>query len=181
MKSKEFTFRKPVLCVPASMAIAGIFIAWVVATFSAPRVSDLSGALIFSTFMYFFWLVGWHSAVRIDGTGVRVDNFLVRHYIPWGELADIAVGSGLEFRLRDGGKVFSLMYGGSIIGHVLGYKYTRRVVARMCAAQQEMLSNVHDETREPLAYNSRYYVAPWPPVVILAATELIAVLALATR
>jgi hypothetical protein len=181
MRKRELRFRKMALCVSGSLACAGSFIAFGVIAFSYPRASDIVGALIFSVFAYFFWLVAWQSAVRIDGVGIRVDNFLVRHYIPWGELADIAVGKGLEFRLRSGEKVYSLMFGGSIIGQAMGYGYTRRVASRMQAARQEILSEDRTESSEPLLYNSRFYMAPWPPVVILAATEIIAVLALATK
>lgn len=180
MKHKEITFRKMVMTVPAVFAGAGMYTALVVGAFSNPMGSDFIGAVIISAFIYFFWLIGWHSAVRLDAVGVRVDNFIVRHLIPWEELADIAVGSGLEFRLRNGGKVRSLMYGGSLIGMILGYKYTRRVAARMRTATAEMAAAA-PKAREPLAYQSRYYVSPWPPLAILAATEVVAVLALTTR
>lgn len=181
MKRREVRFRKVGLCVAASLAGAAMLVVWMVAAFSNPGLSDMPGAVIFSVFIYFFWLVGWQSAVRMDSVGIRVDNFLVRHYIPWGELADIVVGNGLEFRLRNGDKVHSLMYGGSIIGQAMGYSYTRGVASRMQAARQEMLPEACGESSEPVAYHSRFYMAPWPPMVILAVTELIAVLALATK
>jgi hypothetical protein len=181
MRKREFRFRKMALCVPGSIACAGSFIVFGVIAFSYPRASDIAGAVIFSVFAYFFWLVGWQSAVRMDSVGVKVDNFLVRHYIPWWELADIAVGSGLEFRLRNGDRIHSLMYGESIIGQAMGYGYTHRVASRMQAVRQEMLSEARSESSGPLMYNSRFYMAPWPPVVILAASELIAVLALVTK
>ncbi len=73
------------------------------------------------------------------------------------------------------------MYGGSIIGRILGYKYTRGVAARMRAVRQAMLPEDGAEVREVPEYNSRFYVTPWPPVAILAVTELVAVLALTTR
>lgn len=177
MRTREIVFRKMAICVPATLAGIGVYATFVAAAFSNPNTSDVLGAFIMSAFVYFFWLVGWHSAVRIDVIGIRVDNFLVRHCIPWEELVDIAVGNGVEFRLRDGEKVFSLMYGGSLMGKILGYKHTRRVAVRMCAARQEMLTMVR-EAREPLTYSSRFHVSPWPPLVIFAAMELIAVLAL---
>lgn len=133
-----------------------------------------------SAFIYFFWLIGWHSAVRLDPAGVRVDNIVVRHFIPWEELSDIAVGSGLEFRLRNGSKVQSLMYGGSLIGMILGYRYTRKVAAKMLTASAEMVAAA-PAVPGPLVYRSRFYVSAWPPLVILAATEIVAVLALTIR
>jgi len=181
MKKREYTFRKGALCVTASLACIGVFIAFTIGAVSDANGSFIFGAFVLSLFMYFFWLLGWQSAVRIDSYGVRVDNLLFRHYIPWGDLADIGVGGGLEFRLCNGGKVFSLMYGGSIIGQVLGDRYTKRVAARMRAACQDVSAKADAEVGEPLAYNSRFYMEPWPPVVILVAMELVAVLGLVTR
>lgn len=180
MKRKEITFRKMAMAVPAALAGTGTYALFTVGVFSDPMGSDFFGAVIISAFIYFFWLVGWHSAVRLGPDGVRVDNFLVHHFIPWGELADISVGRGLEFRLYNGRIVRSLMYGGSLIGAILGYKRTRRIAIRMRTVSTEMAATAL-QTREPLAYHVRYRIPPWPLLVILMATELAAVLAMATR
>ena len=180
MKQKEIAFRKMVMTVPAVLAGTGTYIAFAVGAFSNPMIADVPGAFIFDAFIYFFWLIGWHSAVRLGPDGVRVDNFAVRHFIPWEELSDITVGSGLEFRLRNGGKVQSLMYGGSLIGMILGYRNTRKVAAKMRKASAEMIAAAPAAPRPP-ACSSRFCVSPWPPLAILAATEIVAVLALTLR
>src|SRR5258708_34153952 len=106
------TFRKAALSVFASAGIA-VAVA-VMAAMVANDVQDLfAGAIVVSLFAYLFWLVGWHSAVRLSRNGVSVDNLLLRHVIPWDELAEIGVGNGLVFRLRDGTRIGSVMYGGS--------------------------------------------------------------------
>jgi hypothetical protein len=99
---------------------------------------SLTGTIGFAAFVYFFWLLGWHSAVRLGRRGMVVDNLLVRHMIPWDSLEFIGVGSGLIIRLRDGTTVGSLMYGGSLLGQLLGYRYTRKVAAKMNAAREEL-------------------------------------------
>jgi hypothetical protein len=180
MKQKGIAFRKMVITEPAVLAGTGTYIAFAVAAFSNPLISDVPGAFIFGAFIYFFWLVGWNSAMRLGPAGVRVDNIVVRTFIPWEELSDIAVGSGLEFRLRDGGKVQSLIYGGSLIGMILGYRYTRKVAEKIRAVSAEMIAAA-PALPGPPAYSSRFYVSAWPPLVILAATEVVAVLALTTK
>jgi hypothetical protein len=141
MKQKEIAFRKMVITVPAVLAGTGTFIAFAAIAFTHGNGSDFFGAVIISGFIYFFWLAGWHSAVRLGPAGVQVDNIAVRTFIPWEELSDIAVGSGLEFRLRDGGRVQSLMYGGgSLVGVTLGYRYTRKVAEKIRAVSAEMIA-----------------------------------------
>ncbi|HEX4832071.1 MAG TPA: PH domain-containing protein [Trebonia sp.] len=139
-----------------------------------------------------FWLLGWQSAVRIDGSGVTVDNFLVRQYVPWPDLVGIRAGNGLRFIVRDQADVGSLMYGGSLLGLITGDKYTRAVAVRMRAAQATLLSESESES-EPGAgagagnagressYRCYLHVPWWPLAVILAANEAVAVVALALR
>jgi hypothetical protein len=171
------TFRKPALSVFAS---AGIAVAVsVMAAMVANDVQDLfAGAIVVSLFAYLFWLVGWHSTVRLGRDGVIVDNLLVRHVIPWGQLAEIGVGNGLVFRLRDGTRVGSVMYDGSVIGALLGYRYTRGVAARMNAARDKVL----EEPSPPSALDGGYRrvagFSAWPPLAILAVMEAIASLSL---
>jgi hypothetical protein len=142
------------------------------------RVNDLfAGAFFFSLFVYFFWLLGWHSAVRLDRERLIVDNLLVRHVIPWGELSEIGVGNGLFFRLRDGRQIGSIMYGGSVIGALLRYRYTRQVAARMRAARDGLLAGA-SELPPSDGYVQRISFSPWPPLLILALMEAIASLSL---
>ena len=56
--------------------------------------SDFVGAVIISAFIYFFWLIGWQSSVRVVDAGVIVDNLFIRHFIPWGDLSELKVEMG---------------------------------------------------------------------------------------
>jgi hypothetical protein len=138
------------------------------------------GAVIISLLVYPLWLLGWHSAVRMDGDGVIVDNLLIRHVIPWQELSEIKVGYGLVFLLRDGRKFGSIMYGGSVIGAFLGYRYTSRVADRMRAARQELQAR---SAKLPASaeYARRIGFSPWPPLALLASLEALATLSWLAR
>jgi hypothetical protein len=167
-------FRKPALSWFALVGAGIVIFSELVADFKPVR-DMFWGAPIPAAFLYLFWLVGWHSKVFMDRVGVLVDNLLVRHVIPWSALAEIGVSYGLFFRLRDGREIGSIMYGGSVIGSLLGYKYTRAVAARMRAAQDELAG-----TAEPTAgsYVRRSGFSPWPPLACLVIMEAIASLSL---
>ena len=112
---------------------------------------------------------------------VVVDNLVVRNTIPWPALRDIQAAGGLTFRLHDGTTVGCLMYGGSLAGALTGYPYLRRVAARMRQAQAELSPEVAEPPPGQTASLGRWHVSPWPPLLILATLELIAVLALLIR
>lgn len=174
------TFRKPALSVFATAALAIPVIGMAVAV--AKDVQDLwAAAIIFSLFAYLFWLVGWHSAVRLGRDGVIVDNLLVRHVIPWEELAEIGVAGGLVFRLRDGQRIGSVMFGGSVIGEILGYRYTRSVAARMNAERDDILAHRGEDHRTGNGYRRLAGFSVWPPLAILAVMEAIASLSLLAK
>jgi hypothetical protein len=176
MIPEERTFRKWALTAFAGAGFAlaaGIMFAVVIS-----HARDLFyGAPFIALFAYGFWLLGWHSAVRLDRERLIVDNLLVRHVIPWGELSEIGVGNGLFFRLRDGRQIGSIMYGGSVIGALLRYRYTRQVAARMRAARDELLAGA-SELPPSDGYIQRISFSPWPPLLILALMEAIASLSL---
>lgn len=177
-RTSAVTFRKPALSVFASVGIAVTVL--VMTLMAVKGVRDLfTAAIIVSLFAYLCWLVGWHSAVRLRPDGVVIDNLLVRHEIPWYELSEIGVRNGLVLRLRDGERIGSVMYGGSVIGALLGYRYTQGVAARMSAARAQILGG------SPLrpdggAYHRGIGFSPWPPLLILAVMEAIAALSLLT-
>jgi hypothetical protein len=178
--AKAITFRKPALSVFASadLAVAVTVMAVVV----AKHARDLfTGAIVVSLFAYLFWLVGWHSAVRLVRNGVIVDNLLVRHVIPWGELEEIRIGHGLVFRLRDGQQIGSVMYGGSVIGAILGYRYTRKVAARMNAAWDGTRAGSPELAAPGDSYRRVSGFSAWPPLVILAVMEAIVSLSLLVK
>lgn len=56
---------------------------------------------------------------------------MVRHIISWGEAAEFDVGNGLYLKVKDGTQVSSFAYGGSLLGNVTRYRYTRRIRATM--------------------------------------------------
>lgn len=110
-----------------------------------------------------------------------VDNLTVRHAIPWSALEAIEASGGIRFRLRDGTSVASLMYGGSFAGALSGYPYLRRVAARMSTTQAELSPGEPGTLPGHAGARDSWYVSPWPPLLIVSALELVAVLALLTR
>jgi hypothetical protein len=176
----EVTFRKPALEAFASVGGLILLGSYMAAALIPKRnFGVFLGAVIFAAFIYVIWLIGFHSAVRFYRDAAIIDNLLARHVIPWEELAAIGVVSGLVFKLRDGRKVSSVMFGGSVMGALLRYRYTREVAARMNSARTEIAANSSPATGD------KYYVtagfSAWPPVIILALVEAIAVLAYITR
>jgi hypothetical protein len=181
MERKAVAYRKPWFAAIGILGVAGPVGAFAVICLTHPNGSDPFGAVIMSAFAWFFWLIGWHSAVRMDTVGVVVDNLLVRNTIPWPALENIQVSSGLTFRLRDGTSVGCLMYGGSLAGQLTRYPYLRQVAARMRSTQTELSVAVTDTPSNLTASLGRWHVSPWPPLLILATSELIAVIALLAR
>lgn len=174
---KAMVFRKRSLSLFALGGAVGMAIVWGVAASVSHGGGTFVAALIFAAGDYVLWLLGGHSAVRLGRDGVIVDNLLVRHVIPWGELAEIYVDNGLVFRLRDGQRIGSIMYGGSVLGAVLGYRGTRRVAARMDAARQEMPAGSAAASPES-GYRRVLGFSPWPPLLILVIMEAITSLSL---
>lgn len=181
MARKAVAYRKPWFTAVAVLGVAGPAGGFTGIALSHPNASNPLGAVIFSLFAWFFWLIGWHSAVRMDAAGVVIDNLLVRNTIPWPALRDIQVAGGLTFRLRDGTAVGCLMYGGSLAGVLTGSPCLRRVAARMRETQAELSPEVAEPPPGLTASLGRWHVSPWPPLLILAALELIAVLTLLIR
>ena len=173
------TFHKWALTAFATAGIAFAVISMTVLAFHNVR-NLFPGAAVLSLFPYLFWLVGWHSAVRLSRDGVTVDNLLVRHVIPWDQLSEIGIGDGLVFKLRDGRKIGSIMYGGSLIGALLGYRNTRKAAARMRTAREHMLAGVQ-EPPSAMSYHRKIAFSPWPPLAIVAAMEAITALPLLAR
>ncbi|MGH3250407.1 MAG: hypothetical protein ACRDOI_29960 [Trebonia sp.] len=178
MARKAVAYRKPWFAAVAVLGVAGTAGGFADIALSDPNGSDPFWAVIFSLFAWFFWLIGWHSAVRMDAAGAVVDNLLVRNTIPWPALQEIQATGGLIFRLRDGATVGCLMYGDSLAGVLTGYPYLREVAARMRRTQAELSPAVAETPPDLIASLGRWHVSPWPPLLILATLELVAVLAL---
>lgn len=126
------------------------------------------------------WLLG-NSAVRVCNEAVIIDNLLIRHAIPWSEIEDINVDYGIKFMLRDGRKIGSIMYGGSVIGQLTGYRYAQRAIARMSAVRSSLPGAAGGAKPVPADYSRRLNFNPWPPLIILTLLEGIGALSLLTR
>jgi len=111
---------------------------------------------------------------------VTVDNFLLRHVIPWADLAEINVGNGLVFRLRDGRKVGSVSYGGSVGGALAGYPRIKRAAARMQAARAQFQAGSPEQPTAAGHYR-RIEFSPRALLCIVAVFEAIALLSLLIR
>lgn len=171
LQRQEFVFRKTYLSV-LSLTGAAVFLAvFIVGVLSSPNASDMFGAVVISFFIYILWLLGWRSAVRLNKSGITIDNFLVRHVIPWADLSQIGVENGLQFRLRDGQSVGSLVYGGALIGQLLGYKYTQRVADKMESIRNQLATGARDISSDCRGYSHKFHVALLEPLAILVILE----------
>ena len=137
-------------------------------------------AVIFAVFSYIVWVLGCHSAVRMDGSGVIVDDVLIRYVIPWAELRRIEVAGGLVIEVRGGPYIRTMMFGGSLYGVVARYRAQRKVAARMNAARERI------EASQPAPDPSARYAraisfSPWPLLAILAVMEAVAATGLLAR
>jgi hypothetical protein len=137
-------------------------------------------AVLIAAVSYFVWVLGCHSAVRMDGSGVIVDDVLIRYVIPWADLRRIEVAGGLVIEVRGGPYIRTMMFGGSLYGVVTRYRAQRKVAARMNAARERI------ETSQPAPDPSARYArvigfSPWPPLAILAVMEAVAAVGVLTR
>lgn len=173
--NSEVVFRKPLIYGAAAICVAGCFVFFIVAAISNPNRSTFFGALIISAFIYFFWLVGWQSSVRVVGAGVIVDNLFSRNSIPWRDVSEIKGGNGLLIVTRSGERIGSLMYGGSIIGMFTGSRQSRAVASKIKSAQaRAVAAGGPDDDFGDQKYRSSVNFQAWPFVISLAATELVA-------
>jgi hypothetical protein len=104
----------------------------------------------------------------------------MRHEISRNGLSDIRIGYGLTFGLWNGGEVGSVMFGGSVMGAVIGYKYTEKIAERMRQYRNQILA---DGPELPAfgGYRSRFHL-PWTPLLaILAIFEVIATIAVLAK
>jgi hypothetical protein len=171
----EFVFRKPLFYGITAIVIAGCFTFFVVAAVSKPNGSAFFGAVILSAFIYFFYLLGWQSCVRVVDAGVYVDNLLFRNFIPWRDLSQVKGGNGLLIVTRSGERIGSLMYGGSIIGLFTGNQQSRAVASRIITARKRAAeAGEPNDERSNQIYRSSVNFQPLPIVIPLAAMELVA-------
>lgn len=178
----EVVFRKPLFYGVAAIAVVGSFAAFVFGAVSQPNGSTFFGAVIISAFIYFFWLIGWQSSVRVVAEGVIVDNLFTRHFIPWRDLSEVKGGNGLLIVTCSGERVGSLQYGGSLIGMFTGSRQSRAVASAIKSAQARALAaGGPDDDFGDQKYRSGTNFQSLPFVISLAATELVAGLSYALR
>jgi len=129
---------------------------------------------------YLIWLIGCHSAVRMNRSGLILDNVLTRHVIPWQELRGIEVVGGLVFEVWGGPYIRMVMYGGSLWGVMTRYRQQRNVAARMNAARERLQAS--RPSLDPSAhYTKASTFSLWPPLLIFAAMEVIAAVGVVAR
>jgi hypothetical protein len=129
-------------------------------------------AVLIAAISYVSWVICCSSSVRMDRSGMIVDDVLTRHVIPWTELRQIEVAGGMVIELRGGSNIRPGMYGGSLYGAVTGYRRQRKVAARMNAARRRLQAS---EPAPPSAqYTQKTALSLWPPLVILAVLKAIA-------
>lgn len=180
-EAKATTFRKPPLVIFAALGMGFLAIMCIVADWKLPPNGQAFAlATIVSAIVYVIYLIGVNSAVRMDGNGITVDNFIVRHEIPWAELTEIGVRDGLYFHLNDGTYIKSTSYAGSLGAAMTDYRYTKRVAGRMQMIRDQMAVG-NDGARASVAHSSRIRVSPWPPLTILAVLETVALLSQVLR
>jgi hypothetical protein len=132
-------------------------------------------AIVLGLVTYLLWLIGCCSAVRMNQSGMIVDDVVTRHVIPWGDLQGIEVRGGLVFEVRGVPPIRMLMFGGSLYGVITGYRQQRKVAARMNAAR-EWLAASQPVTQPAEHYVRRSRFSLWPPLVIVALMEVVAVI-----
>lgn len=181
MEQQEFIFRKIYLTVLSLIAATGFLAAFIAGVIASPNPSDIFGAVIITFLIYTLWLLGWRSAVRLNESGVTVDNLLVRHVIPWADLAHIEVSSGLQFRLRDGQNVGSLVYGGSLMGQILGHESTARVATKMESIRNQLRNGIRGSSPDCDQYSHKFHIILWEPLAILGTLEIFSISVLVIR
>jgi hypothetical protein len=173
-------YRKPPLTAACLAGDAFFIGGFVYVAFDVPQPGLFGVAVIFTGLTYLLWLVGWHSAIQLGQSGVVVDNGLTRHEIAWRELSDIGIGYGLTFRLRNGTEVRSVMFGGSVMGAIIGYRYTESIAKKMRQYRKELLVDDSEESAL-IGYRSGVHI-PWLPLLtILVAFEIIAAIAVIAK
>ncbi|WP_157407345.1 hypothetical protein [Actinomadura atramentaria] len=125
------------------------------------------------------WLIGRHSAVRVCRGGVVIDNFAVRHRIPWSEFSEFVVDDGLGVRLRDRRIIDSVVFGGSVIGDLLDYPHARKARRKLDAARDRVIATGGESW--PGGYEKRIFVPLVPLAAIIGACALLVLAAFVLR
>ncbi len=124
-------------------------------------------SLAIVTCAYFFWVLGWNSAIRYTATHLSITNLLVTSTVTWQDVAQVSLDEGLHIELRDGREVGSIAFGDSLIGAFTGYATHRRAYKLLRDAHGRAVQGgvseraVHlrlsVEWRRPLAAAAAFY------------------------
>jgi hypothetical protein len=120
------------------------------------RTTEVAAYVLLPVFMWaaftLLWLGVVTTAVRVRDDCLVMDNWLVRHVIPWERFTGLFVenGVGLFARLDDGTVVKSAGYARSLSDAMQGYEHMRETLERMRADCQQ-------------ARTGRAAVSPAPP------------------
>lgn len=109
----------------------------------------------------------------MDTSGITIDNLLARHFISWAELKGIDVEQRLVFIRRDGTRLGSVMYGGSVIGQLSHYRLQRKTVARMRAVSEQFGGPATQPPPPSPASRLKIVFSPWPLLAFLALAEVL--------
>jgi hypothetical protein len=173
MSTARRVFRKNYLTVFATLGATTLWFAFAIVARAQPS-GVYGGAVIFGLMVYGLWLVGWHSAIRIDDENMVIDNVFIRHRIPLSQVSDVDVGTGLFVKASDGFSVGSIMFGGSVIGNILGYRYTRAICAQI---NEEIARRYPDANMRKQSASGRektIYIPYVALLLIIGMTEVIA-------
>jgi hypothetical protein len=173
VEERPVVFRATGLFAFGWVGLAGIALGFGVAASDIGGGGTFGAAVLIAAVSYVFWLVCCSSSVRMDRSGMIVDDALTRHVIPWPDLRQIKVAGGMVIEVWGGPYIRPKMYGGSLFGAVTGYRQQRKVAARMNAAWQRLQASA-PTPQSPAHYAQRTALSPWPPLVVLVVMEAIA-------
>ena len=110
------------------------------------------------------WLNTVTTAVRVRADCLVLDNWLVRHVVPWERFAGLFVemGVGMFARLDDGTVINSVAYARSLYDALHGYAHVRETLERIRADCSQARSG-HDAI-SPAPPCRRMLNLPWRPL-----------------
>ena len=139
----------------------------------------LVAIIVIAGLLWLTWAVGWRSKVTIGPAGIVIDNAFVRRFVPWPLFADVKVGRGIEFELRDGTRYGSVSYSGALPGPLTGYRgmvKIRRQILASCG-QYGYWQYANQEFQQ-VAPARQVKIIWWPLLVYIVPFEVLAIASL---
>src|SRR5260370_24671802 len=138
VEERPAVFRNKPLIAFGWVGLAGIGLAFGLAASDLGGGGTFGAAALIAVGSYLIWLICCNSSVRMDRSGMIMDDVLVRHVIPWADLQQIKIAGGMVVEVKGGPYIRPKMYGRSLYGAVTGYRTQRKIAARMNAAWQSV-------------------------------------------